>query len=78
MNDRKRLGVGIAGVAISAICCFTPALVILLSAVGLSAWLAWVDFVLLPALVLFLGLSMVAAARLRRAASQDGADSDGA
>lgn len=78
MSDRKLLGIGFAGAAISAICCFTPALVILLGAVGLSAWLAWADFVLLPALVLFSGLSVVAAARLWRAASQGGADSDGA
>lgn len=78
MNDRKRLGVGFAGAAIAAICCFTPALVILLGAVGLSAWLTWADFVLLPALVLFLSLFVVAAARLRRAAAQGGADSDGA
>ena len=34
-----------------------PLLVLLLGVVGLSAWLAWLDYVLLPALVLFLGLA---------------------
>lgn len=42
---------------IAAICCFTPALVLLLGAVGLSAWLAWLDYVLLPILVLFLAIT---------------------
>ena len=53
------------GSAIAAVCCFTPALVLLLGAVGLSAWLAWLDYVLLPALVIFLGIT--AFALLRRA-----------
>lgn len=66
MTDRTLLCSGAAGSAITAICCFTPALVILLGAVGLSAWLAWIDYVLLPALVLFLALTVFAWVRLRR------------
>jgi len=66
MGDRKLLGTGIAGTAIAAVCCFTPALVVLLGALGLSAWLAWLDFVLLPALVLFAGLTVFALIRMRR------------
>ena len=67
MSDRKLLGVGLGGSVLAAICCFTPALVLLLGAFGLSAWLAWLDFVLLPALVLFLGLTAYALVRRRRA-----------
>ena len=57
MKDRTVLTTGVAGSVIAAICCFTPALVILLGALGLSAWLAWFDYVLLPALALFLGIT---------------------
>lgn len=57
MKDRTILTTGVAGSIIAAICCFTPALVILLGAVGLSAWLGWLDYVLLPALALFLGIA---------------------
>jgi mercuric ion transport protein len=57
MSDRKLLGVGLAGSALAAECCFTPALALLLGAVGLSAWLAWLDYVLHPALILFLAIS---------------------
>lgn len=67
MNTKKLLGIGLAGTGIAAVCCFTPALVVLFGAVGLSAALAWADCVLLPALVLFAGLTLFAAMRLRAA-----------
>jgi mercuric ion transport protein len=67
MSDRKLLGIGLGGSALAAVCCFTPALALLLATVGLSAWLAWLDFVLLPALVLFLGITAYALLRRRRA-----------
>ena len=57
----KLLTTGIVGTAIAALCCFTPALVILLGAVGLSAMLAWLDYVLLPLLVICIGLVVYAA-----------------
>jgi mercuric ion transport protein len=58
MNSRALLGAGIAGSVVAAVCCFTPVLVIGLGAVGLTAWLAWADMVLLPALVIFAGLAV--------------------
>lgn len=54
MNNQKLLKIGIIGIVLAVICCFTPALVILLGALGLSAWLGWLDFILLPALALFI------------------------
>jgi mercuric ion transport protein len=54
MQDGTLLKVGIVGTIIAAVCCFTPFLVIVLGAVGLSAWLGWLDIVLLPALAIFL------------------------
>lgn len=66
MNDRTLLRTGIVGSVVAAICCFTPALVLLLGAVGLSAWLGWLDYVLFPALAVFLGLTAWAVYRLRR------------
>lgn len=44
------LKTGIIGAIIAAICCFTPVLVVLLGAVGLSAALGWLDYILLPLL----------------------------
>lgn len=53
MDVSKLLTIGIIGTAVTAICCFTPALVLLLGAVGLSAWVGGLDAVLLPALLIF-------------------------
>jgi mercuric ion transport protein len=60
------------GGVIAAICCFTPALVILLGFAGLSAWLAWLDYVLLPVLALFVGIAIYAGVRLARKSAPEG------
>jgi len=57
MTDRSLLRLGIAGTVIAAVCCFTPVLVLLLAAIGLSAAVGWLDYVLFPALFFFLGLT---------------------
>lgn len=69
MKDTTILKTGIAGSVIAAICCFTPILVILLGAVGLSAWLGWLDYILLPALVIFLGITVYGLWRRQRVAA---------
>jgi len=56
MKEKTPLRTGIIGTVIAAVCCFTPFLVVLLGAVGLSAWLGWLDYVLFPALFAFMGL----------------------
>ncbi len=57
------LKVGVIGFVLAALCCFTPVLVILLGAVGLSAWIGHLDAVLLPALFGFLVLTVYALLR---------------
>jgi mercuric ion transport protein len=63
MRDRGLLRIGILGTVIAALCCFTPLLVILLGAVGLSAAIGWLDYVLIPALALFAGITIYAMVR---------------
>ena len=60
MRRAALLKTGIAGAIVSAVCCFTPLLVIVLGAVGLSAALGYLDFVLLPLLALFIGITVYA------------------
>ena len=67
MTETGLLRVGIIGTVVAALCCSTPVLVVLLVAVGLSAAIGWLDYVLWPALVSFLGL-MVFALWKRRSA----------
>lgn len=57
MNDATVVKTGIVGSIVAAICCATPILVVVLGAVGLSAWLGWTDYVLLPALAVFIGMT---------------------
>ena len=56
MSDRRLLQVGIVGTVIAALCCFTPLLVVLLGVVGLSFVTGYLDIVLIPALLAFVGL----------------------
>jgi mercuric ion transport protein len=63
MDNRTLLKAGIAGSVLAALCCATPILVILLGALGLSAWAGWLDYVLMPALVVFAGITIYALRR---------------
>jgi mercuric ion transport protein len=67
MTDRNLLGLGIAGTAIAAVCCFTPVLVVMLGAIGVAGWVARVDSVLIAALVGFAALTVYALVRKSRA-----------
>ena len=60
--------IGIIGTVIAALCCFTPVLVILLGAVGLSWLVGYLDYVLLPALFFFIVLTVYAVWRQQKAA----------
>lgn len=64
----RLLKVGAAGTLITALCCFTPVLFLLLGAVGLATLGAHLDYVLLPALALFTGVTVYALWRRRQSA----------
>ena len=57
MTDKSLLNIGVVGSVVTAICCFTPLLVVLLGAIGLSSLIGLLDLVLLPALAMFLLLA---------------------
>ena len=56
MQDRALITTGIVGGIIAAICCTTPVLATLFAAVGVTAWLAKADLVVIPAFLLCVGL----------------------
>ena len=60
MSDRTLSRTGIIGAIVVALCCFTPILLILLGAVGLSALTGWLGYVLVPALLIFVGITIYA------------------
>jgi mercuric ion transport protein len=57
MNENRLLKTGIIGSVIVALCCVTPVLVLLFGVLGLSALVGGLDFVLLPALAVFLAIT---------------------
>jgi mercuric ion transport protein len=68
--SKKGMLAALAGTVLVAICCFTPILVVLLGAVGLSASTKYLDVVLLPALVIIIVLTIVSYLRWRKAAEK--------
>ncbi|NMM25869.1 MAG: mercury resistance system transport protein MerF [Glaciimonas sp.] len=66
-NSKTLMRVGVIGTVLVALCCFTPILVILLGVVGLSVLTGTLDYVLLPALIAFIGLTIYAVQRKRNA-----------
>ncbi|PCI51466.1 MAG: hypothetical protein COB49_01730 [Alphaproteobacteria bacterium] len=69
MNKNKLVTAGIIGTVIVALCCFTPLLVMLFGIVGLSALTGYLDYVLLPALIFFIGLTIYAVSRHKKRSS---------
>ena len=56
MTNNRLLRTGCTGTTIAAICCFTPALAVLVGFVGLSAIVVWLDYGLFPMLFASMGL----------------------
>ncbi|MEO6959927.1 MAG: mercury resistance system transport protein MerF [Burkholderiaceae bacterium] len=66
-NPKTWIRAGVIGTVLAALCCFTPVLVILLGVVGLSALTGYLDYALMPALIVFIGLTIYAVRRKHNA-----------
>jgi mercuric ion transport protein len=64
MTDRSLITTGAIGAALAAICCATPILAVTLGGIGLSAWLAKADYIVMP--VLLFGIALVGLGLYRR------------
>ena len=64
MTDRSLIATGAIGAILAAICCATPLLAVVLGGIGLTAWLAKADYVVMS--VLFLGVVLVGFGLYRR------------
>jgi mercuric ion transport protein len=65
-KNTKLIGTGAAGAVVSLLCCVTPVLAVLLGALGLTAFVAKLDYVLVPVFVASLALVIFALVRRRR------------
>ncbi len=64
--SKKRIYAAIAGTLLIALCCFTPILVVTLGAVGLSAFTPYLDYVLLPSLLILIIIAVSSYIRWRK------------
>jgi mercuric ion transport protein len=55
-KEGSLIATGAIGASVAAICCATPVLAVVLGTIGLGAWLAAADYVLIPVLFLCLAL----------------------
>lgn len=60
MKQQTLLKTGIIGSLIAAICCVTPVLVVFMGAMGVAAFIGYLDYVLMSALVVFLSITAYA------------------
>ncbi|MFL6832866.1 MAG: mercury resistance system transport protein MerF [Xanthobacteraceae bacterium] len=65
-QNTKLIGAGAAGAVASLLCCVTPMLAVLLGALGLTAFVAKLDYVLVPVFVVSVALVIFALVRRRR------------
>ena len=65
MTSKRLLATGVVGTVVAALCCGTPLLAIMFAAFGLSAWLAYTDYVVLPAMIVFMAITGYALWRRR-------------
>jgi len=71
LAQNRLLATGIIGFVVSMLGCVTPGLVALLAVLGVSGSMGWLDYILLPAMVIFAALAGYAlVCRRRRPASQ--------
>ena len=66
MTNQSIIRIGAVGSLVTALCCFTPVLVIVLGSLGLAGAVAYLDVVLLPLLALFLAVTVLALIKRRR------------
>jgi len=78
MENKQLLRFGIIGSVIAALCCFTSILVILFVAVGLSWVVGYLDYVLFPALFIFIGITVYALWRNQAVPSEQDSSKEGA
>jgi mercuric ion transport protein len=65
-QNTKLIWTGAAGAALSMLCCATPVLAVLLGAVGLTAFVTKLDYVLVPAFIASVALVIFALVRRRQ------------
>ncbi len=66
MLSDKWFRIGLIAAVLGGLCCFTPLAVVSLSAVGLGAYVLWIDAVAMPILLIGMGILIASILRVRQ------------
>ena len=66
LNKGQWFKTGLIGTVITALCCFTPLLTVLFSALGIASILVYLDFLLIPLLVIFVIILIYSLTKVRK------------
>ena len=66
MTSKRLFATRVIGTIVAAVCCAAPALAVVLGVLGLSAWFAYADYIVLPAMMAFITIAGYALRRLDR------------
>jgi len=66
MDNRRLIKIGAVGSVFTALCCFTPLLVWILSVIGVAGLATYLDFALLPLLVAFIVILVAGIVRYKK------------
>ncbi len=78
MNEKKSLTASLIGTVVALAVCFSPLMVLLLGALGLSSWFGWIDSVFHLVLVVSVALGIYSLVRyLRRKDTQAPVETSG-
>jgi len=76
-TSKVLLKTGVIGSFISGLCCFTPILTLTFGFVGLGAITGYLDYILLPALTVFIGMTLYAFIRKKDTPCDEGSPPGG-
>lgn len=69
LKSNKYAHIGFWGVLVAGVCCFTPLLIWALAFFGLAALTSYLDYILIPVLLLFIGILLLGIRSIKKSKS---------
>tara|TARA_R110002096_G_scaffold183757_16_gene361964 strand:+ start:14281 stop:14514 length:234 start_codon:yes stop_codon:yes gene_type:complete len=70
LKSNKYAFIGLWGVLVAGVCCFTPLLVWAFAFFGLAALTTYLDYILIPVLLLFIGILLLGIRSINKSKSK--------
>ena len=70
LKSNRYAHIGFWGVLVAGVCCFTPLLIWALAFFGLAALTSYLDYILIPVLLLFIGILLLGIRSIKKSKSK--------